>query len=253
MATAQKVLFSCTTLAGTGKKGKLTKDENGYYTMPIGGLNVFNSIGDFYTYEDAKQLFDSSSTFMRRVKTGALKGEYGHPKPVKGQSYEEFAERVLTIEEKNICTHFAEVWLDFDNVKDANGKPVIAIMAKLAPSGPMGDAIARSLENPNEDVCYSIRSFTRDSFIRGIKHRAIAEIVTWDYVNEPGINFARKYKSPALENLHEQAFSRGELLRAIKSMDRGIGMESAKMTGVSLFKSLGWSFNEREVPNYFKW
>ncbi len=97
MATAQKVLFSCTTLAGTGKKGKLTKDENGYYTMPIGGLNVFNSIGDFYTYEDAKQLFDSSSTFMRRVKTGALKGEYGHPKPIKGQSYEEFAERVLTI------------------------------------------------------------------------------------------------------------------------------------------------------------
>lgn len=249
----QKVLFSCSTLAGTGKKGKLAKDANGYYTMPIGGLNVFNSIGDFYTYEDAKQLFASSSVFMRRVKSGALKGEYGHPKPAAGQSYEAFAERVLTIEEKNICTHFSEIWLDFENVKDNNGKPVIAIMAKLAPSGPMGAAIERSLENPNEDVCYSIRSFTRDTYVGGVKHRALAEIVTWDYVNEPGINFARKYKSPALESMHEQAFSRKELLRAIKHMDSGIGMESAKMTGQSLFKSLGWSFNENEVPSYLKW
>lgn len=249
----QKVLFSCSTLAGTGKKGKLTKDANGYYTMPIGGLNVFNSSGDFYTYEDAKQLFNSSSIFMRRVKSGALKGEYGHPKPAPGQSYEAFAERVLSIEEKNICTHFSEIWLDFESVKDNNGKPVVAIMAKLAPSGPMGSAIERSLENPNEDVCYSIRSFTKDTYVGGVKHRALAEIVTWDYVNEPGINFARKYKSPALESMHEQAFSRKELLRAIKHMDSGIGMESAKLTGQSLFKSLGWSFNENEVPNYLKW
>lgn len=249
----QKVLFSCSTLAGTGKKGILNKDENGYYTMPIGGLNVFNSIGDFYTYEDAKELFNSSSIFMRRVKSGSLKGEYGHPKQVPGQTYEQFAERVLTIEEKNICTHFSEIWLDFDNVKDKDGKNVIAIMAKLAPSGPMGDAIARSLENPNEDVCYSIRSFTRDTYVGGVKHRAIAEIVTWDYVNEPGINFARKYRAPALESLTEQSFTRKELLRAIKQMDHGFGMESAKMTGVSLFKSLGWDFNENEVPSYMKW
>jgi hypothetical protein len=249
----QQVLFSCSTLAGTGKKGILKKDENGYYTLPVGGLNVFNSVGDFYTYEQAKDLFSSSSTFMRRVRSGALKGEYGHPKSQPGQSYESFAERVLTIEEKNICTHFSEIWLDFDNVRDKDGKKVIAIMAKLAPSGPMGDAIAKSLENPNEDVCYSIRSFTRDTYIAGVKHRALAEIVTWDYVNEPGINFARKYNSPALESLHEQTFSKKDLVRAIKHMDSGIGMESAKMTGVSLFKSLGWSFNDSDVPNYMKW
>lgn len=249
----QKVLFSCSTLAGTGKKGALKKDENGYYTMPIGGLNVFNSIGDFYTYEDAKELFNSSSIFMRRVKSGALKGEYGHPKQAPGQTYEQFAERVLTIEEKNICSHFSEIWLDFDNVRDKDGKKVIAIMAKVAPSGPMGDALGKSLENKNEDVCFSIRSFTRDTYVGGVKHRALAEIVTWDYVNEPGINFARKYSAPALESLTEQAFTRKELLRAIKHMDQGFGMESAKLTGVGLFKSLGWSFNEEDIPNYMKW
>jgi hypothetical protein len=249
----QKVLFSCSTLAGTGKKGVLNKDEDGYYTMPIGGLNVFNSIGDFYTYEDAKDLFQSSSIFMRRVKSGALKGEYGHPSQEQGQTYEKFAERVLTINEKNTCVHFSEIWLDFDNVRDKDGKKVIAIMGKLAPSGPKGDALARSLENPKEDVCFSIRSFTRDTYVGGIKHRAIKEIVTWDYVNEPGINFARKYSAPALESLTEQSFTRKELLKAIKSMDRGFGMESAKITGVSLFKGLGWNFNEEEIPNYMKW
>lgn len=250
----EKVLFSCTALAGTGKKGKLAPDKDGNYIQPIGGLNVFNSVGEYYTYEGAKELFESSSTFMRRVKTSALKSEYGHPKPLPGQKYEEFVDRVLTIEEKNVCAHLKEIWLDFNAVKDSSGKNVIAIMAKISPTGPYGPALQKSLDSPDEDVCFSIRSFTQDNYIGGIKHRRIAEIVTFDYVNEPGINFARKYKSPALESLQEQSFTRMEMLRAVSRMNKvGVGMESAALTGLGLFKSLGWSLEEFDVPKFMKW
>ena len=68
------IRFSCTSLQGTNKKGILTKDEHGYYSQPIGGLNVMNSAGMYYTYQGAKNLFEESSAFMRRVRRGALHG-----------------------------------------------------------------------------------------------------------------------------------------------------------------------------------
>lgn len=175
------VKFTCTTLLGD-KQGILLPDDDGYYAQPIGGLNVYNSVGEFYTYQGAKQLFESSSALMRRIKTACLKSELGHPKPIPGQSYESFAQRVMEIDDKNVCAHISEVWLDFDNVKGANGKPIIVIMGKVKPAGPYADSLKQSFENPKENVCFSVRGFTDDRFIGGIKERALKEIVTWDKV-----------------------------------------------------------------------
>ena len=246
------VRFSCTALAGTGKQGILPRDANGYYTMPVGGLNVYNSAGQYYPYEGAKELFSSSGPFMRRIKTGCLKGEYGHPKPLPGQSDDAFANRVLTIEEKNTCVHFAEIFLDFDKVKDEMGKPVVAIMAKLAPAGPYGPALQKSLENAQEEVCFSIRAFTEDVFRGGVKQRNLREIVTWDFVTEPGISVARKYKAPALESMAEREFSRADLVKATAGSPVGLAMESAS-TGASLLAALGWEIDQRAIPKYLKW
>ena len=159
---SNSVRFACTSLAGTNKVGNLKKDENGYYEVVVGALNVFNSAGQFYVYEQAKQLFESSSQLMRRVSRGSLRGEYGHPKMLPGMSNEQFANRVMSIHEENTCCHHKEITLDFDRVKDDQGKPVIAIISKVFPSGPMGAALERSLNNPNENVCFSIRAFTDD-------------------------------------------------------------------------------------------
>ena len=248
-----KVNFSCTTLAGTKKQGILKPDDNGYFTMPVGGLNVFNSAGEFYTYEGAKELFTSSSAFMRRVKTGCLKGETGHPKPLPGQSMESFAQRVMTIDEKNVCAHFSEIWLDFENVKDATGKPVIAIMAKVAPSGPNGPALQRSFENIKEEVCFSIRAFTEDRRIAGVKQRALKEVIAFDNVTEPGISFAKKYFSPSLESRFEKEFTREQLVDALTNETAGVSMESVRNTGLELFTSLGWTFDKKDIPNWVNW
>lgn len=176
----QTIKFSCTALNGTNKAGVIPKDADNYYTMVVGGLNIFNSAGQWYSYDGAKALFESSSQFQRRVSRGCLFGERGHPRREPGMSFDDYVQRILEIRETNICVHFKEIFLDFNSMKDVNGKAVVAIMAKLTPSGPGGAALQKSLDNKNENVCFSIRSFTKDYYDRGIEVRDLKNIVTFD-------------------------------------------------------------------------
>ncbi|EKD22713.1 MAG: Virion structural protein [uncultured bacterium] len=254
------VNFACTSLAGVNKVGNLKQDENGYYPMIVGALNVFNSAGQFYVFEQAKELFNQSSQLMRRVSRGALRGEYGHPKPLPGMSDDQFANRVMSIYEENTCCHHKEITLDFDNVKDANGKPIIAIISKVCPSGPFGPALEKSLKNKDENVCFSIRAFTDDYRDKGITKRVLKTIVTWDLVNEPGLAIAEKFKSPALESFDDvdgKIITRGEIERGMDSASmRGLATESAILTADELFLSMGWSApagSSIQRPSYVAW
>jgi len=192
------VRFACTSLQGTNKVGILPVDENGYRTMIVGALNMFNSAGELYVAQEAKELFDQSSAFMRRVNRGVLKAEYGHPKPQPGMTDRAFAARVMNIDEDRVCAHHKTLWLE--DYKGPDGKSVLAIMSKVRDTGPYGATLARSLENKDENVCFSIRAFTDDRMIGGVNHRTLRQIITFDYVNEPGMAIAEKYKSPALEH-----------------------------------------------------
>lgn len=251
------IRFACTSLIGQNKVGNLKKDENGYYEVIVGALNVFNSAGQFYVFEQAKQLFEESGQLMRRVKRGVLKGEYGHPKREVGMSNDAFANRCLTINEHLMCCHHKEITLDFNRVKDEKGNPVIAIIAKTIPSGPYGHVLEKSLENKDENVCFSIRAFTDDYFRNGVTERVLRTIVTWDYVNEPGIAHAEKFKAPSLEELHEVVFSRGNIERAAKqSQTAGFGHESvAVLTAQELMHSMGWDVTQQssKKPAYARW
>lgn len=235
------VRLVCTALQGTGKQGILRPDADGRYEVVLGGLNVFNSAGEYYVYEAAKHLFDASSQLQRRAKRASLRGEYGHPKMLPGMSNEQFANRVMSIYEDCVSHIIHEVFLDFDRVKDEKGKPVIAIIGKIEPSGPHAESLRRSLENAGENVCFSIRAFTDDQRIGGVNHRTLRTIVTWDYVNEPGISIANKFSSPSLESLQETVLSRGEIERGIQiAKQSGQAMESVELSAAELFASMGW-------------
>lgn len=258
-------MFACTSLVGVNKVGNLKKNENGYYPMVVGALNAFNSGGQFYDYEQSRLLFEESSSFMRRVKRAALRGEYGHPKPPAREidprlqriREEEFARRCLTIDEQSVCCHHMRLWLDFDGVKDKQGQPVISIMSEVAPNGPLGHVLEKQLLNPNENVCFSIRAFTNNSIVRGVEVRVLKEVVTFDYVNEPGIATAEKYLAPALEHQIEVPMSRSLLEDAIyRNRPSGLSMESAIVNGDSLFNMLDWDVPGRrsgKTPIYTKW
>lgn len=245
------VRFTCTSLTNTNKVGVLPCDENGYRTMPIGGLNVINSAGQYYTAAGAKDLFESSSVFQRRVRRGVLRSEMGHPKRAPGQSMDEYMQRVLTIEESNVCAHIAEVYLDFDNFNGADG-PIVAIMGKITPSGPHASMLDKSFNNPKENVCFSIRAFTSDYLNRGMTHRVLKNIITFDYVNEPGISIAEKYKAPTLESYEDTIVTENQLGRALSDRESTAAMESISLSPQELFTSLGWN-HKKIPPKYTNW
>lgn len=238
--SGRKVTYQCTALVGTNKAGKISPDEDGYYTLVVGGLNAFNSGGAFYPVGPAKSLFDSSSSFQRRIENGNCKGECGHPKPTPGQSNRDFLQRVLQIEETRVSCHFRKIWLEDQGVKDAQGRNIIAIMAELKPSGPMGPALKESLDNPHENVCFSIRSLTSDRVVpAGYLEKNIRQIVAFDWVTEPGISAAHKYNAPALESFNETIMS-PEHLDSIETQyqSTGVSVENSGLSG--LREALGW-------------
>lgn len=237
------ITFTCTRLNGTNKVGELKKNERGYYPMIIGALNMFNSAGMYYRYDAAKQFFEESSSLMRRVKRGALRGEYGHPRREAGMSMQAYYARLLSIHEDKVCCHFASISLDFENYKDDQGRPIVAILGEVAPNGPLGHVLEKQLQNPAENVCFSIRSFTDDRMERGVINRYIKTVVGWDYCNEPGIAVATKYDSPALESLDDVSISRGQVEAASRQIAAtvGVGNESAQMNAFELMRSLGWT------------
>lgn len=259
--SASFVRFSCTSLVGTNKVGNLKKTEDGYYRMVVGGLNVFNSAGEYYVFDEAKELFtNDSSALMRRVSRGALNGENGHPKMLPGMTYEQFANRVLSIHEDRICCHHRSIELDFENVRDSNGKPIIAIVSELRPAGELGYVLEQALNNPSQNVCFSIRAFTDDYREARIVKRVLKSVVTFDHVNEPGIAQAEKYKSPSLESIEGDgiSISRGQFIRGLEDTNNGIATEAATMNAGELFKAMNWDtshikHNEVLVPKYTKW
>ena len=246
------IRFECTRLGR--QLGRLKSDGQGGYVMPVGGLNVFNSAGQYYTFEAAKKLFEESSQFMRRVERAVVRAEVGHPVKEPGMSENDYIRRVLTIRESNVCAFHKEIWLDFNSIKDKNGKPVIAIMSRVCPSGPHAAMLERAFENPGENVCFSIRAFTRDYMQGGVMYRDLDTIVTFDYVNEPGIDFAEKFKAPSLEAevLDTSRFTRGQMTEAISSM-RGVAQESTILTANELFTSLGWNTSGSEKSAFTNW
>ena len=253
---AGPVRFTSTRLAATGKMGKPKCDNNGYYEICLGALNIFNSKGEYYTLNGAEKLFQQSSSFMRRMTMACLKSEEGHPKPG-NMSQENFISRLLRIEEPNVCAHIKKVELDFDYAKKVNNAPsqdCVGIVGWVKPAGPLGKSLEDSFNNPDEEVCFSIRAFTKDYWERGTKYRVLDEIVTWDHVTEPGISLATKYNSAATESFEDILFTKGMIERIINDTPSDMmAMES----GLSIARSLLASMVETDtgimIPRSAKW
>lgn len=234
--------FTSTRLAEAGKKGILTPDSNGYYEMIVGGLNSLNSAGEYYTLQGAEALFQNSGSLQRRIGKGLLKSELGHPKRRVGETDDQFLERVLYIEETNTSAHFSAIWLDpkfgVNNPKYKNPK-LCAVMARLKPSGPHGPALERSLQNPEENVSFSIRALTHNYAYMGQTYRVLTTIITFDQVTEQGISIANKWDAPALESRQkerpvdvpalesygERLVTTDQLRRIVESTESSISME----------------------------
>jgi hypothetical protein len=250
------VKFTATKLTNTGKKGIIKPDADGYYELVIGGLNTFNSAGEYYTFNGAEELFKQSSIFMRRVTNGCLKGEVGHPKRSPGMSMDDYVNRILTIDEGNVCAHFKEVWLDTEFGKKNskfNNNALVAIMAKVKPTGPKADSLANSLNNSSENVCFSIRALTKDYYEKGQTFRVLQQIICFDAVTEPGINIANKWDTPSLESLENCIISKNSIEKIVYSKNNTVAIESNRELAIECLKAFNSKIVKIETPLYNRW
>lgn len=258
------VKFTETVFTSKNKAGILTPDSDGYYTMVVGALNSYNSAGEYYTAEGALSLFENSSHFMRRIKSGALYSELGHPKKLPGMTLEQFYNRVITIEETNICGHFSEINLDFDYGKknpELNNPDLIAVIAKVKPAGAKAQALQLALENPKQNAAFSVRGLTENKYVNGRVERRLTNVISYDFVVEPGIAVADKINAPGLENriareqinLHETTdtiIDKSIFKRVLKHNMTCVSMESSR----ELFNDILGSLEEKPNRNRLsKW
>lgn len=252
-----ELYFSQTKLSLFGKKGVMKPDEDGYYEFVIGALNCHNNTKSwFYTAEDVRQLFGPGSLFYRRVANGALRAEVGHPKRQPGMSDTQFADRMMDIDLNNVCAHFKEVWID-ENFgknhpvyKDPN---LIAIMAKVKPSGPKKDILLEAIENKNENICFSIRAIADEAIVRGKVIRALKDIISIDMVNEGGITVASKWDSPVTESIVEtdvMRLTKDILDKVAKDSLAGMATESSGAIASELSAKY---FPQKRTPLFSKW
>ncbi len=260
-----KVFFSATKLPMLKKRGVIKPDADGYYELIVGGLNTHNNTGAwYYTIEGVRELFGPGSLLHRRIANGCLRAEVNHPKKRPGETDEKFFERMLDIDRDNVCAHFKELWLDENfgrNHPEYNNPHLVAMMAKVKPSEPKGAMLKESLENPNENVCFSIRALADEGYYQGKRIRVLKEIIAIDLVNEPGINIANKWDSPATEsisNIKNDTSEYGESMRITKSLlnkisqgnESSLTVESSQETAMYISNKY---FNEKTTPIYNRW
>lgn len=226
----QRIVYQCSVLQGMNKVGDLKKLDNGYYEVRLGALGAFNSQGWLYSEAEGRRLIEGSGGLMRQLDTARLRGECGHPRFQPGMSQLAWFSRVNDIYEPNVCFHIRRIYLAPG--VDEKGRPVTMVIGEVKSSGKESAWFDRQLENRDEDVCFSIRSFTEDRVVGGIKTKYLKKIVTWDTVNEPGIAKSSKYGTASLESLVgdisegaelETAFYTDVLRNEMKSLPIGVG------------------------------
>lgn len=248
------VLFEQTKLSLNGKNGIATPDEDGYYELVLGALNVHNNSRSwYYTDKGARELFGPGSLIHRKIANGCMRGEVNHPKQQPGEKLEAFYDRMMDIDLNNVCCHFKALWLDetFGKTHPEFGNPdMIAIMGKVKPSGPKGYILKEALENKHENVCFSIRSLANEEIVRGKRIRALTELITIDFVNEGGILVASKWDSPATESIASTPVIEQVLRRcSSKGENRTFSLESAQVADFILAKH----FAPKTAQIYHKW
>lgn len=260
------IKFGAEVLVNKGKAGILTPDTDGYYELIIGGINCFNSCGEYYAMaKSVEDLFKSSSTFMRKIKSGKLYGELEHPEFKQGMDKDSYIRRIYHIDGKNVVCQFKDIWLDLDFGKkhpEYKNPDLIAIMAKVVPYGVHEKILRDALTNKFINPCFSIRSITNNYYHRGTLIKEIDDIITFDYVTEGGISIANKWDSPALESrdsflkpmMEDIILTKEKLLKIYNDIPMSVSVESNVKSDINNSISIiEKSKNTVRKPIYTNW
>lgn len=203
-------------LAGSGKKGILTPDDTGYYTLNAGGFNVKNRNGISYTANRyIQECMSDDSDLKRRVRRGEVYAECGHPQMffyervngvvVRTAITDLFTwiKRLKTIEMDRACGHIREIHFDASQWTAKGGGPIYnTIEIKPLESNVFGKMFKENLDTPEMNTSISVRTVTAPQRY-GDTERQVEYFTGYDWVVEPGMDWANKHSSAGCESLDQ--------------------------------------------------
>lgn len=179
-----KLTLSLDAAYGVNLGKDLEWDENGYCKVILSVLDIPNSVGLVYDSKPFIDVIENSEMFLKVLNEGGLYGECGHPKPY-GMSRTEFFQRCQEIVETQQMFHIRKVWpQSFTDVK--SGQRRLGVFGWIKPSGKFGPDLLAKLQNPHENVAFSLRGYAPVNPRTGKK--CLRTLTTWDYVYLPGLN-----------------------------------------------------------------
>jgi len=208
----------------SGKSG-IVKDENGYYKIPLGKLNSYTDNGVFYKVDDLPGLMTNSrSVIGSRIKMGIVRAEYKHP-DFSGLTGADLVNRIFEIDLDRVCGHIKSIeYINTGKTERGWEKfPIYELYGWIKGTGPFGDLLNASLENPDENVSASIRSGVEEYWIGDMLVRTVVDISTWDVVHEQGVGMANQWTAAGIEKKTQEAVVcvNGSCLTKIRQMSVG--------------------------------
>ncbi len=198
MQNVDNISFVVDTLVIKGNKrlGTIRPDENGYYTVPVAVLGIATENQTYYDVDEFVAQMVSPQSFVNRLLTdGKLFGEYGHPM-IKLMPEEKQIDRLMMIDEKCVSHQIGKL---STGETLANGGKVIN--GAIKPTGPYGESLKNSLDDPCLNTSFSLRSIAHSRQEGALTKRKIRHLVTFDFVNAGGYQEASKRYSPGVESL----------------------------------------------------
>lgn len=192
----------------------INKDANGYYEFVLGAVNSLNSCGEFYLKDGIEKFInDENFILARKLKNGYLHGELGHPKFLPGMDKTAYYNRNINVDIQNVSHHIKSVWTEDTNIDSGiRGRGNVVLLKGLVkPSGVHGKLLQEHIDNNDSNTAFSIRALTMNKNIAGVTYKTIVQIITWDWVLEPGIRQANKWHNLSTESIDYATFSIEEL------------------------------------------
>ena len=207
-----------------GKQLKaITPDAKGIYRrMPVMILGKPSRGNSYYEEKSViKSMTDPSTVFYKKITEGCLEGEYCHPFVASNDDKKDIA-RLLYID-RNIVSHYFTSFY----TEDTPRKDFKIIYADFGICGPRGKDLKDSLEDPNRNTGFSIRTLTtRPQIVNGIMHKKVILFITVDAVDCPGFEEASK-RYASCENMIDIPITTKDFLDN-NEYKKAVGFESIK-------------------------
>lgn len=228
-------------LAQNGKKGVLKPDDEGYYYLNAGGFNIPNRHGLTYTANRyIQECMHPESDLNRRVSRGEVYAECGHPpmfffERIDGRIVRtkitdllQWINRLKMIDMERVCGHIREIVFDTSGWTPSNNAPIYNyIWIKPYLSTVFGQMFKENLDTPSMNTSMSIRTVTTPLKF-GDTTREAEYFTNYDWVPEPGMDWANKHQTAGCEAFHvELGFDENSVMtinedRAIQIIEDGL-------------------------------